>query len=447
METYHERLEPSGTVLEVHSDGMPNGGLVMTFTDITERVHTAEALERSNETLERRVRERTDELERINHEYERAKRAAEEANIGKTRFLAAASHDILQPLNAARLYAASLAERPLKPDDQLLAGNVDASLDAVEDILGTILDISRLDTGALKPEISTFPLTDILSPLAVEFAPIARDRGLDLRVMPCTLTVRTDRRLLRRLLQNLVSNAVKYTESGRVVVGCRRRGGRLRIEVHDTGPGIPAAKQKLIFEEFQRLEKGARQARGLGLGLSIVERIGRVLGHPVKLVSAPGRGSMFSVNVPVTAAVSPQHLPAKPVRRAGVHIDGLTVLCIDNEPTILEGMAALLTGWGCKVLSAPSAKEAAKLMKRAKAVPDVLLVDYHLDSGNGIEAVIDLRWKFSGSLPAILITADRSPPIREEARSKDMSVLYKPLKAAALRALLAQIPARKEAAE
>ncbi len=446
-EAYQERLEPSGTVLEVRTNSMPNGGLVMTFTDITERVRTAEELERANETLERRVRERTDELQRINHDYERAKQLAEEANFGKTRFLAAASHDILQPLNAARLYAASLSERRLKADDRKLAHNIDASLDAVEEILGTILDISRLDTGALKPEITTFPMSEVLSPLGVEFAPIARDRGLELEIMPCSLAVRSDRRLLRRLLQNLVSNAVKYTESGRVLVGCRRRDGRIRIEVHDTGPGIPAAKQKLIFEEFQRLEDGAKRARGLGLGLSIVERIGRVLDHDISLSSAPGHGSAFRVEVPATAVVPPQRAGSRPARRAGVRIEGLTVLCIDNERKILDGMAALISGWGCRVLCAPSAKAAAKTLKRERLVPDVLLVDYHLDDGNGIDAAIDLRWKFATNLPAILITADRSPAIRDEARSKDISVLYKPLKAAALRALLAKIPVRREAAE
>ncbi len=447
METYHHRLKKSGKSLEFRTSRMPDGGFVMTYTDITDRIRSAEALARANETLERRVRERTRELTRLNHELERAKGEAEEANFGKTRFLAAASHDILQPLNAARLYAASLSERKIRPEERGLAANIDASLDAVEEILGAILDISRLDTGAMKPELSTFPLSEVLRQLEVEFAPIARDKGLELRTVDSSLAVRSDRRLLRRLLQNLVSNAVKYTEAGRVVVGCRRRGSQVRIEIHDTGSGIPVSKQKLIFKEFQRLEEGARQARGLGLGLSIVERIGRVLDHAIEIQSTPGRGSVFSAEVP-TAVVTPSDVARRrPARRAAAKLDGMVVLCIDNEKKILDGMQALLSGWGCRTLCATSVKAANRLLQREAATPDLLLVDYHLDEGNGIEAVADLRWKLGNDLPAILITADRSPTIRDEARAKDIAVLYKPLKAAALRALMAQYPAHREAAE
>jgi Na+/proline symporter/signal transduction histidine kinase len=447
LETFHERLRDSGKVLEFRTSRMPDGGFVMTYTDITDRIRSAEALERANETLERRVRERTEELTRLNHELERAKALAEEANFGKTRFLAAASHDILQPLNAARLYAASLSERKMRPEERQLANNIDASLEAVEEILGAILDISRLDTGALKPEISTFPLADVLQQLDVEFAPIARDKQLDLRVVASTMTVRTDRRLLRRVLQNLVSNAVKYTGSGRVLVGCRRRGHRVRIEVHDTGSGIPPSKQKLIFKEFQRLQEGARQARGLGLGLSIVERIGRVLDLPIVISSVPGRGSMFCVEVATAAAMEVDTAPKRQPRRVAAKIGDLNVLCIDNEKKILDGMAALITGWGCRALCATSLKEAERIVKREGTTPDLLLIDYHLDDGNGIDAVTALRRRVDESVPAILITADRSPEIRDEARSKSIAVLYKPLKAAALRALMAQSPARRDAAE
>ena len=277
-------------VIEIRSARLPDGGIVTTYTDVTQTVQTEEALEAANELLEQRVDERTAELRRLNAELARAKTVAEEANLSKTRFLAAASHDILQPLNAARLYASSLTEAASQAggaERADLARNVDISLEAVEEILGALLDISRLDAGATRPEIADVPVADLMRMLEIEFAPIARSKGLELRFAPTTLAIRTDRRLMRRLLQNLVSNALKYTLKGRVLVGCRRAGGAVRIEVWDTGLGIPTDRQRAVFEEFQRLDQGARVARGLGLGLSIVERLGRVLGHPVGLNSRP----------------------------------------------------------------------------------------------------------------------------------------------------------------
>src|SRR5215213_2170814 len=301
-EPYLERLPDRHMVIEVRSNRMPGSGLVITFSDVTPSFEAAEALERANATLEKRVRDRTEELTRLNSELAQAKSTAEDANISKTRFLAAASHDILQPLNAARLYAASLVERDRDAGDSLLAENIDASLDAVEEILTALLDISRLDTGAMKPQWSSFRIEELFRQLQREFEPFARERGLRLTFVTSSRTIRSDRRLLRRLLQNLVSNAIKYTPSGRVLVGARRRSGCLVLEVWDTGLGIPASKQKVVFREFQRLDQGAKVARGLGLGLSIVERIGRVLDHSVTLSSEPGRGSVFRVAVPVVAA-------------------------------------------------------------------------------------------------------------------------------------------------
>ena len=312
-EPFLERFAERGLVIEVRSNRMPDGGLVTTFTDITPSVKAAEALERANATLERRVRERTRELTRLNAELERAKAEADDANVSKTRFVAAASHDILQPLNAARLYVTSLIERQGGGEDGDLVRNVDASLEAVEEIFAALLDISRLDTGAMQPEIADFRIDELLARLEVEFAPLAREKGLALEFMPCSLAVRSDRRLLRRLLQNLVSNAIKYTQTGRVLVGCRRRGAHLRIDVYDTGIGIPHAKRRAVFKEFHRLDQGARVARGVGLGLSIVERIGRVLDCEVTLKSAVGRGSRFSVEVP--RAVASIGRPAHPPRR------------------------------------------------------------------------------------------------------------------------------------
>ncbi len=447
-EPFLERIAQRGLVIEVRADRMPGGGLVTTFTDITPSVKAAEALERANATLERRVRERTGELMRLNTELERAKAEADEANVSKTRFLAAASHDILQPLNAARLYVTSLSERQRASENGDLVQNIDASLEAVEEIFAALLDISRLDTGAMKPEMTDFRIDELLHRLEVEFTPLAREKGLALRFALSTQAVHSDRRLLRRLLQNLISNAIKYTPSGGVLVGCRRRGAALRIEVYDTGIGIPHAKRRAVFKEFHRLDHGARVARGVGLGLSIVERIARVLDCEVALKSKFGRGSRFSVAIPLASAAIDK--PALPViagkSRAG-SLAGTTVVCIDNEPSILDGMRVLLGGWGCRVLTATDLATALATIAGSGLEPDGLLVDYHLDGGNGVGVITELRRRHGGDMPAILVTADRSVVVREEARAEGVQLLNKPVKPAALRALLTQWRVQRVAAE
>ena len=437
-EPFLERFAERGLVIEVRTNRMPDGGLVTTLTDITPSVAAAEALERANETLERRVKERTEELTRLNAALARAKAEADEANISKTRFVAAASHDILQPLNAARLYVTTLVERQGDGEDARLVGNVDASLEAVEEILGALLDISRLDTGAMKPEVGNFRIDEMLHQLELEFAPLARAKELELIFISCSLSIRSDRRLLRRLLQNLISNAIKYTPAGRVLVGCRRVRGRVRIEVVDTGIGVPPSKKHAIFREFHRLEQGAKIARGLGLGLSIVERIARMLGHNIDLRSTPGRGSHFSVEVPVAPPLPSATVVRAPLQVDRRQLDGMVVLCIDNEEKILHGMEALLGGWGCKVFKAADIHGALATLAQAGATPHGLLVDYHLDGGNGIDAITQLRWRFGSDLPAILITADRSRRVSEDARGQGIQVLNKPVRPAAMRALLAQ---------
>ena len=435
-ELFMERFAEAGMVIEVRANHMPDGGIVTTFTDITASVEAAEALERSNETLERRVRERTEELTLLNVALARAKGEADAANISKTKFLAAASHDILQPLNAARLYVTSLIERGGR-DDRRLVDNIDASLEAVEEIFGALLDMSRLDTGAMRPEFSSFRIDDLMRQIELEFAPLASAKGIELKYVPCSLVVRSDRRLLRRLVQNLVSNAIKYTPTGRVLIGCRRKGPSLRIDVYDTGVGIPESQQRDIFVEFHRLEQGARIARGLGLGLSIVERVARVLGCTVEVGQPASGGSHFAVSVARSNA-APVELPARDMTRIDPsQLAGTTAICIDNEPSVLDGMEMLLRGWGCEVIKAPDLDIAVAAIAESQFPPNGLLVDYHLDQGNGIEAIIALR-QHCGPLPAILITADRSPAVRERARAEDIQLLNKPLKPAALRALLAQ---------
>lgn len=449
VEPFRLRLK-AGSVIEIRSARMPDGGLVTTYADVTDAVAAEETLEAANETLERRVRERTDQLLRLNDELARAKSEADAANLSKTRFLAAASHDLLQPLNAARLYATSLVERvgALPPQEEAaLARNVDASLEAVEEILVSLLDISRLDAGALRPEFSVFDIDDLLAQLEVEFAPLAREKGLRFEVRRTRCGVVSDRRMLRRLLRNLISNALKYTREGRVVVSCRERGDTLRVSVLDTGMGVPLAQRKAIFEEFRRLDAGAQVARGLGLGLSIVERLSRVLRHPVGLRSLEGRGSVFFVDAPrANAPAAAQAAPAV-VATAPAPLAGLLVIALDNEPRILEGMTLMLEGWGCAVVAARDAQDAlARLDARApdRAQVGGLLADYHLDEERtGLDAIARLRAAL-GPLPAALATADRSAELRERAHADDVAVLNKPLKPAALRALLTQWRARAE---
>ncbi len=288
----------------------------------------------------------------------------------------------------------------------------------------------------------------MLARLEVEFAPLARAKGLALKFMPCALAVRSDRRLLRRLLQNLVSNAIKYTPKGTVLIGCRRRGSRLRIDVYDTGIGIPHAKRRAVFKEFHRLDQGARVARGVGLGLSIVERIARVLDAEVTLKSAFGRGSRFSVEVPRAATAAAVAAPAPAARKpAAGQLIGTVVLCIDNEPAILDGMQTLLGGWGCRVLKAENLAEALAAMEGSGLEPDGLLVDYHLDGANGVGVIAELRRRHGRDLPAILVTADRSMHVREEARAAGAHILNKPVKPASLRALITQWRVQRVAAE
>ena len=445
-EPYLERLPDRHMVIEVRANRMPGGGLVITFSDVTPSFEAAEALERANATLEKRVRDRTEELTRLNSELALAKSAAEDASISKTRFLAAASHDILQPLNAARLYVTSLVERQNGGEDSRLVENIDDSLEAIEEILGALLDISRLDAGAMKPSITSFRIGDLMRSLEIEFAPVARAKGLRLTFVPSSLPVESDRLMLRRLLQNLISNAIKYTPQGRVLIGCRRRGTALQICVYDTGVGVPLLKRGEIFKEFHRLEQGARIARGLGLGLSIVERLARVLNHGIALDANVSGGSFFSVTVPVaktitfTAAVT----SATPLSKAPM--SGTLIVCIENDPAILDGMKTLLTAWDAKVIAVSDPEAAIAAIEAAGERVTGLLVDYHLDRGNGVAAIRDIRHRFGESIPAILITADRSPNVRLAARQEKIAVLNKPVKPASLRALLGQWRAQQQVA-
>ena len=447
QEQFQGRHPATGRILRMEPRRLNDNSIAVIVSDVTEQVESEAELSQSKQTLERRVAQRTEELVLLNDALERANAAAEEANIGKTRFIAAAGHDILQPLNAARLYASAISERA-NPDRQSeLARDLGTALDSVEDIFRAVLELSQLDSGQLKPNIQAFRIQDILDRLRVEFEPQARQKSLELIIVPCSLSVRSDPHLLGRLVQNLVSNAIKYTPSGRVLVGCRRKNGKLLFSVFDTGVGIPLADRERAFNEFQRLESGARAAPGLGLGLSIVQRIVRVLGGQIRMESRPGHGTSFTLDIPLAVGVPvrPDGRPAaEPVRAA---LAGVSAMCIDNDAKILSGMQALLGGWGCEVMTAASGKEALRVLRKEAVPPDILLVDYHLDDNNGLAAITDIRWKYGPDIPAVLITADRSAEVRDAAMSSNVRVLHKPLKPAALRALISQLSVLRPAAE
>ncbi|MCA0433687.1 MAG: PAS-domain containing protein [Proteobacteria bacterium] len=445
--TYRLRLNEPPRIIDVHGSQLPDGGVVVTFSDVSVSVAAADALQQVNETLERRVHERTQELTKLNEELEKARAEAERANLSKTRFIAAASHDILQPLNAARLFTSTLVEQQDVTPHAETVKNVDAALEAVEDILSTVLDISRLDAGAVKPELTSFPVRDLFATLDREFQPAASKKNLNLRFTRTTVLVRSDRKLLRRILQNLVSNAIKYTDKGSVLVAVKRRGEQAVIEVRDSGPGIPKEKQKAIFREFERLSRDKGNAPGLGLGLSIVERMCKVLKHPIKVVSEPGRGTLFSVTIPIGKGVSASATPAAMQEVVQGNLRGLHVLAIDNEPAIVEGLTALLKNWGVTVVPAHSAPEAIKAFGHGTSGIDAVLADYHIHRDDGIALVQRLRQDAGRHVPAILITADRSRQVQDDAAAAGIVYLRKPVRPAALRASLSQIAARQQAAE
>ncbi len=428
-------LKRTGRTIEVRSNPMPDNGMVVTFADITSQVEADLALKQANETLEQRVIDRTAELLRVNEELVQAQILAEEANLGKTRFLAAAGHDILQPLNAARLYCSSLIE---KTDGPVADGvsRIESSLDSVETILGEVLEISSLDTGGLKPSPSVFRLDTLLDQIATDFQPQASAKKLRLRIAKTSISVETDRNLLRRLIQNLISNAVKYTRRGGVLVGVRRRGDRAEIQVLDSGIGMPGDKLNAVFGEFTRLEEGAREAPGLGLGLSIVDRIARVLRLEIRISSHPGKGTVFSVLLPITETIAPvAQMPVQAVSAVS-QLDALRVLCVDNDSRILDGMRRLLESWGCSVETASGTADFAQPKAKAFEIPDIMLVDYHLGPETGFEAIASLRLRFGRSVPALLVTADRSSEVRGSAAELDIPIINKPVKPAALRSAL-----------
>ncbi len=442
-----QRTRRSGRVYEIRGQPMPDGGYVTTFTDVTAYKQTEQALREATLTLEQRVAARTQQLETALEAQQAAKRLAEEANATKTRFVAAASHDLLQPLNAARLFASALEERSDDAEVKTLAARIDSSMRAAEEVLDDMLDIARLESGAMRSEIADFALAEVFEGLERQFAPLAQRRGLRLRVTRPASRVSSDRVLLRRVLQNLISNALRYTQRGGVLVACRRRTAHVVIEVWDTGPGIAEQHQRAIFDEFRRLDRVSPWGeQGLGLGLSICDRIARLLGLQLELRSVPGRGSVFRVRVPVAlAAETPPVVSTPEPLAAPSSLVGIRVLCVDNEPEILAGLDALMTRWGVHVLAAADAATARGLAARER--PAVLLADYRLGDADpdGLALLLELCPPDAQGPVGALVTADHSAALAERARELGFPLLRKPVKPGALRALLGALASQRPA--
>ncbi len=412
-----ERIFPDNTIVEIRGNPMPGGGYVATFTDVTAFRSAEDALKRSNETLERRVQDRTARLEHAVHE-------AERANVAKTRFLTAVGHDLIQPLHAAQLLTDAMSQHIESEFLDSFLRQIRGALDSTDDLLSGLLDISRLEAGGLVADPRPFALSNVLDPLAQEFAVLAAARGLQFRYVPSRAWVHSDPLLLRRVLQNFLANAIRYTARGGVLLGVRRQGDTLAIGVHDSGPGIAPEQQTVVFEEFQRGDRSNGQ--GLGLGLAIAHRIADLLHAPLSLHSVLGHGSAFSITV---ARAHPAQPPRSDTQTTNSTIKGTRVLVVDNDPDALEAMRQMLLAWGCDV----TALGDGNAIDAGAHQADLWLFDYHLDDGDtGVQL-----WKrlaaAHGPRPTVILSADTGPDTREAVREIGLSLLNKPFKPLALR--------------
>ena len=426
-----EMQRGTGVILAVFAQEMPESGFVISFGDVTAERAAIDALSRANETLEARVLARTLELQD-------ALATAERANASRSRFVAAASHDLLQPLSAAKLFIAAIDDPAMTATARSARDKAQAALLSVEGILDALLNISKLESGKAAVTPGPVRMDLLLGQLRDEFTAIAAAKGLGLVVRICKTAVISDAAYLRRILQNLIGNAIRYTASGRVLVGARRRGGMLQIEVWDTGPGIPEAEQENIFKEFHRLNAPASASEGMGLGLAIVERACALLGHPLGLSSRMGRGTCFAVQLPIAgppltitadlAAPAPDLPPQNRI-----------AFLVENDTALRRAMALLLEKWGVSVLEAASGEEALALIDELGILPDFFLVDHHLGNGMDGLAFVAALLRLHGRVPLRLITGNRSDGLRAKARAVGVEVLVKPIDARTLLAVVAEL--------
>ncbi|GLX78627.1 two-component sensor [Thalassotalea insulae] len=431
-----ERQQDNGQVIRIEGNPLPDGGFVMMFSDITAFRQAEQVLKDTNVNLEDLIRERTQKLEQANEALALAREKAEQAHIKKSLYLKACSHDLMQPLEAARLFTSALAnQNNLNDSQRRQVQNIDHSLKVANDLLADLGEIARIESGNIKPQYSVFSLNGLFEELSREFSASATEQEVDFRIVNTSVWVSSDRNLLRRILQNLIGNAFRYASPGKVLLGVRRIGGQASIQVQDDGPGIPLEKQSLVFEQFTQLQNSASQSgRGLGLGLNITQSLAQLLGHSLTLVSKEQLGCKFMIGV---ERAKPQQMAVdkKPAFNAG--FSDITVMCIDNDPDVLSGMVELLSTWQCRVLAAESFQQAQQLFHQHGNDVQILLVDYQLDNGlDGLTLIASLRQQCHHYLPAILITATTDSDIEDKTKAADVGYLRKMVKPASLRAMI-----------
>jgi signal transduction histidine kinase/Na+/proline symporter len=447
-----EREQANGQTIRIEGNPLPDGGFVMMFSDITAYRQAEQVLKEANLDLETRVYERTLTLAKTNEALAKAHEKAEQAHLKKSQYLKACSHDLMQPLEAARLFTSALSEQSsLTGDQQRQVTNIDRALKAANDLLADLAEIARLESGNIKANVQTFALNDLFEDLAQEFAALAIEQNVEFRLVVSKVWVKSDRHLLRRIIQNLVGNAFRYASPGKVLLGARAFNNQVVIQVLDNGPGIPVEKQILVFEQFTQLNTPNTQSgRGLGLGLNITQSLAQLLGHSLSLQSKAMQGCKFSVHVEQAEPIISQRLVASP--NFTVALKNITVLCIDNDPDVLSGMVELLSAWQCNILAADSRESALQEFSNHMNEIDILLVDYQLgyqdgplgdEQVDGLTLIKDLRSQCHHSLPAILITATTEEGIEAKTKSYDVGYMRKLVKPAALRAMMSAMLAKK----
>ncbi|QOL25111.1 PAS-domain containing protein [Thalassotalea sp. LPB0316] len=438
-----ERTYANGQVIRIEGNPLPNGGFVMMFSDITAYREAERVLKDANTDLEVLVNERTVKLAQTNDELAKAREKAEQAHRKKSLYLKACSHDLMQPLEAARLFTEALSHQSnLTAAQYRQVKNIDASLRTASDLISDLAEIARIESGNIKPNFQAFALVDLFEELQKEFSMLAQQYYVAIKIVNTSLWVYSDKFLLRRMVQNLLGNALRYASPGRVLLGVKRQGQHIAIHVIDNGPGIAQEQQQAVFEQFTQLHDTQESAKGLGLGLNITQGIGEIIKAPIALQSIEGKGANFSILV---ERATPRVVAnTSPITSKANNFSGVTVLCVDDDHAVLNGMVELLTAWQCKVIACHTREQAVEAFAKNSDMIDIVLADYQLSPiDNGLSVIAELRDNYPHYLPAILLTAANEDGIEDKADEADVGFMRKVVKPASLRAMMSAMLAKK----